>query len=407
MIELEHSPLGGSGAHRFMNCAGSFLTQRTQIEAGEFEDVPSEFAELGTAAHELGALCLETNTEPFEHLGEEFNGLKAGWEDGIKLDAVSVYVNACNTVLDTEWGYVKDRMIEKSLKHPEIHPLLKGTVDFGLISERAIWLLDYKNGEGIGVAAPNNRQLLYYAFLMLLEYPWVKAGPRDFPMHLGIVQPNFYGIFEEPDIWSTTVGHVLDWGHNELLPRMHNLMAHRFEAQEDDFVPGPHCQFCPVLLDCPKMQRAYRTYADASEDFITMLTDKELDELYAQREYVARFKKALENTIHARLVGGKGEFENAKLVDKKTDRVWKPGAEAAIAAALGSHAYAPKKFRSPAAIEKLSTRAKELTVEYAYKPDANGSSVAPLSDPRPAIKAQSRSANTFKAFAQTPEEMGW
>jgi hypothetical protein len=38
------------------------------------------------------------------------------------------------------------------------------------------------------------------------------------PVSLGIVQPNFYGVFEAPDVWETTVGFVLDWGNNELLP---------------------------------------------------------------------------------------------------------------------------------------------------------------------------------------------
>ena len=51
MIELEHSPLGGSAAHRFMTCAGSFLVQRSQIENDEFENVETEWAKLGTAAH--------------------------------------------------------------------------------------------------------------------------------------------------------------------------------------------------------------------------------------------------------------------------------------------------------------------------------------------------------------------
>jgi hypothetical protein len=60
MIELEHSPLGGSAAHRFMNCEGSFLLQREQIEAGTFVNIESEYAKLGTAAHELGAKAIAT-----------------------------------------------------------------------------------------------------------------------------------------------------------------------------------------------------------------------------------------------------------------------------------------------------------------------------------------------------------
>jgi hypothetical protein len=85
MIELEHSPLGGSAAHRFMNCEGSFLLQREQIEAGTFENIESEYAKLGTAAHELGAKAIATGLEPYEFLGEDFNGYQAGWPGGISL----------------------------------------------------------------------------------------------------------------------------------------------------------------------------------------------------------------------------------------------------------------------------------------------------------------------------------
>jgi hypothetical protein len=99
MIELEHSPLGGSAAHRFMNCEGSFLEQRRQIEAGQFENVESEYAKLGTAAHELGAKAIATGMEPYEFLGEEFNGYLAGWPGGISLDAVQVYFSECMGIL--------------------------------------------------------------------------------------------------------------------------------------------------------------------------------------------------------------------------------------------------------------------------------------------------------------------
>ena len=84
----------------------------------------------------------------------------------------------------------------------------------------------------------------------------------------------------------------------------------------DDFVPGDHCQFCPVLLDCPKMQHAFEEYAAADEEFIAMLPNEELDRYYAMREQARRFMNALESTVHARLVGG-ASFTNAKLVEKR------------------------------------------------------------------------------------------
>jgi len=403
MIELEHSPLGGSGAHRFFNCTASFLEQRKQILAGQFEDTPSEYADRGTGAHELGAKAIEQDREPFEFLGEDFNGYLAGWPDGIALDAVQIYFNECQKLLENYGGENSALLLEETIHLPEIHPLFKGTVDFGLFNpSHGVFLRDYKNGEGVGVHAVGNKQLLYYGALLIKSQPWLtRPENRGLRVSLGIVQPNFYGIFEEPDIWETTVGFVLDWLDNELLPRMNFLTGtdEDCEITEADYVPGDHCQFCPVLLDCIVMQRAFRTYADAGEDFITMLTNAELDELYSQREYARRFMTALENTVRARMIAAPGSIKSAKFVEKKVARVWKPGAQAALLEAFGDKAYAPKEIRSPAQIEKLSSRGKELALEYGFKPDSAGLTIAPLSDPRPEAKPRGN-ATVFEGHAQ-------
>lgn len=401
MIELEHSPLGGSGAHRFMVCGGSFLLHRALYEAGELEETTSEYAEIGTGAHELGARCLTENREPFEYIGEEFNGYKVGVPDGISLDAVSVYVDHCRGLMPPDG--TGRLMIETSLAHPEVHPYLKGTVDWcHWSSRRGLFLRDYKNGEGVGVSAVNNEQLLYYAFLVILDNPWLRdSAPKDFPVSLGIVQPNFYGVFEEPDIWETTLGRVTEWGQEKLIPRMNELVITQ-DVDSDDFVTGSHCQFCPVLLDCPKMQAAFRAYAKGSEEVIEMLTDTELDAFYAQRENARRFMNALETTVKARLIGG-SEIPSAKLVETRTSRTWKPGAEVALKAAFGDNAYDPRKIKSPAQIEKLSSRGKEMAVEWGFKPDAAKLSVAPLDDPRPAVKGTSNE-RAFAAFAKPVED---
>jgi len=405
VIHLEHSPLGGSGAHRFLACIGSFLLHRHQIETGTFENVESEYAKFGTAAHEAAAVAVSEAIEPFELLGEEYGGYLVGWPDGIDLDALQVYFNECMGILDRrqERGNL---LIEETIHLPDLHPLLRGTVDFGFWSlTDGLDLRDYKNGEGIGVSAAGNKQLLYYAFLMIMSDHRLRGGPRDLPVRLGIVQPNFYGVFEAPDVWETTLGFVIDWGHDVLLPSMHALMIER-EAITDDFVTGDHCQFCPVLLDCPKMQRAFEEYAAADEEFITMLPDQELDRYYLMREQVRRFMNALESTVHGRLVARPGCITSAKLVEKRATRVWKPGAADALLQAFGEKAYEPKKIRSPAQVEKLSTLGKAMALEYGYKPESNGLSVAPLSDPRPEAKPRGN-ATVFEQHAQSYEDQGF
>lgn len=408
MIELEHSPLGGSAAHRFMNCDGSFLLQREQIEAGQFENVETEWARLGTAAHELAAKAVATDTEPYEFLGEMFGGYLAGWPDGISLDAIQVYFSECVGILKrrTEQGQM---LLEDTIHLPQIHPLFKGTVDFGFWSMAdGIFVRDYKNGEGIGVSAPGNKQLLYYGALLVLKLREEGHNlPLDMPVSLGIVQPNFYGVFEAPDVWETTVGFVIDWALDTLLPRMKSLTDTPRELwfHDEAFTPGDWCQFCPVLLDCPKMQSAFFEYAEAEEEFIAMLTDEDLDRFYGMREQARRFMKALETTVHHRLVGG-SKIPSAKLVEKRVNRVWKPGAAAALKAAFGDQAFTTQELKSPAAVEKLSSRGKALALEYGYKPESAGFSVAPLSDPRPEAKPKTN-AEVFKGHAQTLPEAGF
>lgn len=413
MIEMEHSPLGGSGCKRFLKCRPSFLLQRLLALAGELEaPITSEFADKGTAAHELGALCLTTATEPYEYVGQYIDRYQIHKND-LDPDAVSVYVNACENIARGANG-AGTTLVEQTIHLAEVHPLFKGTVDFAhwrtmadvLSGElQGLWLLDYKNGEGIGVEAIGCEQLMYYALLLIMKFPELRNAPRDFPVHLGIVQPNFYGVFEEPTLWPTTIGEISDWGQAVLLPAMQSLLDDKREMiPVDEFVSGDHCQFCPVMLDCPKLRHAFETYAKGDE-FAAMLTDQELSDLYALRDDARRYGNEIEKVVFARKIGGK-DIPSAKLVEKIVHRTWKPGAQDAATARFGEAAYSPRKMKSPAQMEKLSSDGKAFATEYGFKPDADRYTVAPLSDKRPEAIPPSNET-IFKNFAFAVEELNW
>lgn len=410
MDQLEHSPLGGSGAKRFLKCKGSFLLHRREIELGKFENITTEWAARGTAAHLLGSTCLSSGREPYEYIGNEFEGFIAGWPDGIDLDPVAVYVSHCQKIMDANPGR---SMIEQTIHLPHLHPLLKGTVDFGhwFFDNRTAkaWLVDYKNGEGVGVYVLDNEQLLYYSFLLIMHVTELMEAPDDAVMTLAIVQPNFFGIFEAPEEWEVTFGDIRKWGHETLLPRMWELYGRDCHGHIDvrDFQTGDHCQFCPVLLDCPKMRAAFENFVEGEEDFIMLLTNEELDGYYSQRDSARRFMNALDNVVHARLTtGNPADFKHAKLVEKRVNRVWRPGADVALEKEFGDNAYSPRKIKSPAQIEKLSSLGKSMSTEWGYKPESFGLSVAPMSDPRPAATRKGNS-HVFKAFETPTEEQGW
>jgi hypothetical protein len=101
------------------------------------------------------------------------------------------------------------------------------------------------------------------------------------PVSLGIVQPNFYGIFEAPDVWETTVGFVLDWGMNELLPRMKSLTHTRYDdVLEADFIPGEHGASFARSYWTARKCKGVRRLCQADEEFIAMLSDQDLDRFY-------------------------------------------------------------------------------------------------------------------------------
>jgi hypothetical protein len=405
MIDFEHSPLGGSAAKRFLNCGSSFLLQRLLMLAGEYEEPPtSDFADKGTAAHELGASCLLDRTEPYEYVGEKIGNYTIHPDD-LDPNAVAIYVATCEAIMANGPGNI---IIEQTIHMDEIHPLFKGTIDFGFWNSTALWLVDYKNGEGIGVQAYRCEQLLYYALLLIMKFPELRNMPRDFTVHLGIVQPNYYGLFEDPEFWITSIGEVVDWGSQVLLPAMTSLLADKREMlPEDEFVSGDHCQFCPVMLDCPKLRHAFVTYAHG-EDFLEMLSNTELSDLYALRDDARRYGNELEKVVFARKVTG-CEVPSAKLVEKQTRRIFKAGAEPAAAARFGEFAYEPKKLKSPAQIEKLSSDGKAFALEWGFKPDSDRLTVAPLSDRRPEVTPKGN-AEIFKSFASPVEnltDLGW
>ena len=109
----EHSPLGASGASRWMKCPGS-----VSLSEG-IEDAESEFASLGSAAHALAEISLRDDEDAWERVS------RTDSETGILVDkdmadAVQVYLNAIRSAHpDRNQG---NAFIERVFHCPSIHP---------------------------------------------------------------------------------------------------------------------------------------------------------------------------------------------------------------------------------------------------------------------------------------------
>jgi ribosomal protein L34 len=67
--DAEHSEFSPSGSKRWINCPASIKMLREAPKRGG----SSFYAEEGTAAHELGAVCLEDESQPDNYIGKEYN----------------------------------------------------------------------------------------------------------------------------------------------------------------------------------------------------------------------------------------------------------------------------------------------------------------------------------------------
>lgn len=367
-MDSEHSPLGASGAARWLACPGSFALNQ------KVEDETSEFAELGTAAHTIAAQCLLGHRDAWEFVGREPDDeipYAIGYgENEIDPDAVQEYVNLARSLME---GAAKVGIEYVLGRNYRPNKYFWGTADFIAVHENRLIVADFKYGVGVSVPAENNPQLLYYAWGAINELVDLDM-PEDFEVELIISQPrNAFG--EHQKRWLTTVGYVTKWARETLLPGMEKVIE-----GDETLAMGDHCQFCDAKLTCPLQQDAFMQL-DQPEP--TGLSDEDLDKFYAMLPRVRGFIKALEAKVHARLSEG-GEFTSAKLVAMRTTRTWKDGAEKALAAMLGNDAY-DTKLKSPAQVEKISARYKQVVAEWAYLPEATGYRVAPADDPAPAV----------------------
>ena len=359
-----HSPLGGSGAKRWMNCTGSTALIR-QLDA---VDDDSEYSREGTQAHELAAWCLDNNADAHVVLG--------GFSDKYPLvkleDApyVQQYID-----------YVRSRpgrkRFEVPFHRPELHEFYRGVVDAEctpMMGDLVLEIIDYKHGAGVYVPVDGNPQGLYYAAGVLMEDEGFY--PDDGVVRITIVQPRLTWMGEPIRSWDTTVGEIKRWLREECLPAMN------VRTQDMVLSLGEWCQFCPAKLVCRAMTEVYRRFSGASPEPLAM-SDEALGAEFDMVRYVKMRAKAVEQETLRRLMEGHA-VPLAQLGRGRSDRVWKD--ENVVTSHWKEQAYEAK-LRSPAGIEKLPG-GKEFVAEWAYQPEAPLIAV-PASSGRPAVQLPS------------------
>jgi hypothetical protein len=360
------------------------------------EQEKTEYAEEGTAAHEIAARCLKKWEDAWEYVGWWVDPASGALFDnnlmaqGVDQEAgryevtdemvvaVQEYLDLVRHDVDQYLRTTGDEaqlLVEQTFTMPDFHPDIRGTADAVLVLPgwNQVKVFDFKYGIGIPVHAENNDQLQYYAAGVTYKLDLTEVEEVE----LVISAPRNVNMDHPVSRWQLSVEELGEWFEARLMPGIR-----RTEEPDAPLVSGEHCRFCPARTFCPALGNAVEEALSGKDP--AALGDMELSEAYEKIAQLRIWINAIESEVYNRLSHG-SEVPAAKLVAKKANRIFGPGAEDAAREMYGAEAY-ENKLKSPAKLEKLPGGA-AFVKKWAFAPET-GLTVAPASDRRSTVKAR-------------------
>ena len=359
----QHSTIvGGSTAKRVMNCPGSVA-----LVAKMPPKPSSKYADTGTLLHNVIADVLDGSASPQDFLGAVHEDIAL---DQTLIDTKLLPALAALDEIDPDKKM--EFATETVVGFGDLIPGVFGSADFiGRIGDRAV-MLDWKFGDGVAVEVEENSQLMFYvaAAMRTDEAKWAFEGATE--IECIIVQP--------PQVkrWVTTPARIKKFEKD--------LVAAVKKAQKPDapLAHGDHCRWCVAKPVCPIMTGAVDR---ALQTQINGLDVEMIGKYLANADLLETWITDLRALAHQTLEQGKA-IPGYKLVPKRAMRQW---ANETVALAVLQEAglefseLTETSVLSPAKTEKVLKKYKLAMPEGLIVAVSSGSTLAPESDPRPAV----------------------
>ena len=349
---MQHSKIvGGSSAKRVINCPGSVAL------VAEMPPQPSSsYAEEGTLLHDAIS----------HFLGED------GGAFGAPIELIEEKLLPALALLDeVDPDKTMEYEVETRVGFGDLLPGVFGSTDLmGRIGNKAV-ILDWKFGSGVPVPAEENEQLMFYAAAAMRtpEAQWVFDGATE--VELIIIQP--------PAIkrWTTTI---------ERIKQFEQTLIKAVKLAEQPDAPlknGDHCRWCAAKPVCPIMTGAVDRAVAIKMDAIDV--DK-IGAYLHNADLLEDWIKDLRALAEEMMKKGK-PVPGWKMVPKRATRSWvkEEDAKAALLQHLKESEVIETKLVSPAAAEKLLKAQKIKLPDGLTVAISSGNTLAPESDPRPAV----------------------
>ena len=384
-----HARLSPSSSERWINCPAS------PAVAASYPPSSSEFADEGTAAHTLAAWCLEGDKDAAAFLGriievEARDGTEARrFEvDEEMAEHVQGYLDRTRAWLNFNGAAL---FVEQclSIEHVTGEPGATGTSDAVIVVPACgLVVRDLKYGQGVGVDAKGNTQLLIYASAALETFSLAYDFSDDSVVYMEIDQPRRSHL----STWSITVADL-----RAQVAKISRAAAVALATPASGKrAAGDWCKFCPARAECEERVRF------VAGSMIEGLEN--LDEIPAQPDrsklgfYLSRLQairdwcSAVEQEAHDALMRGEKVDGYKLVVGRQGDRKWTDAGEAAtfvISHGVPREKVYESKLRSPAQVEKLLPKEARPLLAPLITRSPGSPTVAPESDPRPAYTGPS------------------
>jgi hypothetical protein len=350
---MQHSKIvGGSTAKRVINCPGSVAL------VAEMPPQPSSsYAEEGTLLHD----------EISRFLGD----LEYRFTCSQELIQDKLWP-ALDLLDEIDPDKTMEYAVETRVGFGDLLPGVFGSTDLmGRIGNKAI-ILDWKFGSGVPVPAEENEQLMFYAAAAMRtpEAQWVFDGATE--VELVIIQP--------PTIkrWTTTI---------ERIKQFEQTLIRAVKIAEQPDAPlknGDHCRWCSAKPVCPVM-------TGAVDRAVAIKMDKiDVDKIGAylhNADLLEAWIKDLRALAEEMMKKGK-PVKGWKMVPKRATRQWvdeQSTIDVLRSQGLDSIDYMKQELLSPAQMEKLLKKSKLTLPPELVVAVSSGTTIAPESDPRPAV----------------------
>jgi hypothetical protein len=404
-----HSEFPASSAKALIACPGRFALVKTLPATGRKSSI---FAAEGTVAHGLAEWALRTGEPLSDKLGKVMSA--DGFDftvDQDMVDHVSVYVEYVRSLNALGYSIWLERRVSPTgpwFMTNERPPLdLFGTSDCVAVHPglQDMVIADLKYGRGIAVEARDNAQLRYYALGTAGELGEILTSPPDLAgdpfgdkatvgtVTMTIVQPR--APHPEGPVRSETIfaRDLVMWGVEVLRPAVERALR-----PGQPLAAGEHCKFCPALPVCPENRQAAQDKArHAFDEPVTRIAPDELAADLALADQLETWIKAIRQEAHERLEAGR-EIPGFKLVAKRATRSWNDEESVmALVAEYGIEEHALEtKLKSPAQVLKRLEKDIAAVLNAHVSSNSSGTTLAPDTDPRPAVEARPAASATFK-----------